>query len=132
MGGEGGGGSGEIPENGDGGPPPQRGGLPNPATAPQPAIETISPAVVIPEGSVATVTVKGFNFVRKSLVYFNGKTVPYQAVSSTELRVMLDASSLRTPGKFDILVQNPGPVATAPEWGSGASNMAHLLVNFKY
>ena len=128
--GEGGGGSGEIPENGDGGPPRERGGMPNPVAAPQPAIETISPMIVT-EGSSTVVTVKGFNFVRKTLVYFNGKTVPYQAVSNTELRLTLDASLLKTPGKFDIVVQNPGPVAT-PEWGSGASNPAHLLVNYKY
>jgi len=38
---------------------------------------------------------------------------------------------LGTPGKFDLVVKNPGPVAT-PEWGSGASNTAHLLINFKY
>jgi imidazolonepropionase-like amidohydrolase len=130
SGGEGGGGSGEIPENGDGGPPPQRGGMPNPQAAPQPAIETISPTLVT-EGSPATIVIKGFNFVRKSMVYFNGRTVPYQAVSRTELRVVLDPALLRTPGKFDIVVKNPGPVAT-PEWGNGASNTAHLLVNFKY
>jgi hypothetical protein len=128
--GEEGGGSGDIPENGDGGPPPQRGGMPNPQAAPQPAIETISPTLVT-EGSAATIIIKGFNFVRKSMVYFNGRSVPYQAISRTELHVMLEAPLLRTPGKFDIVVKNPGPVAT-PEWGTGTSNTAHLLVNFKY
>jgi hypothetical protein len=125
-----GGGSGDIPENGDGGPPPQRGGMPNPQAAPQPAIETISPTLVT-EGSAATIIIKGFNFVRKSMVYFNGRSVPYQAISRTELHVMLEATLLRTPGKFDIVVKNLGPVAT-PEWGTGTSNTAHLLVNFKY
>ena len=129
-GGEEGGGAGEIPENGDGGPPPQRGGMPNPAAAPQPAIQTISPTLVT-EGNSATITIKGMNFVRKSMVLFNGKTVPYKAVSRTELQVMLDASLLQTPGKFDLVVKNPTPVAT-PEWGNGISNTAHLLVNFKY
>jgi Amidohydrolase family/IPT/TIG domain len=123
-------GSGDIPENGDGGPPPQRGGMPNPQAAPEPAIETISPTVVT-EGSGATITVKGFNFVRKSMVYFNGRSVPYEAVNSSELHVMLDARVLGTAGKFDLVVKNPSPVAT-PEWGSGTSNTAHLLVNFKY
>ena len=41
---------------------------------------------------------------------------------------MMDLTALK---KFDIVVKNPGPVAT-PEWGSGASNAAHLLVNFRY
>ena len=35
------------------------------------------------------------------------------------------------PGKFDLIVYNPGPVAT-PDWGNGTSNTAHLLVNYKY
>ena len=67
---------------------------------------------MVAAGSPATITVKGFNFARKSMVCFNGRTVPYQAVSRTELRVMLNASLLRTPGKFDLAVKNLGPVAT--------------------
>ena len=105
-------------------------GMPDPPAAPQPAIETISPTLVT-EGSPATITIKGFGFVRRMQVLFNGKPVPYKGVSPTEVRVMLDESLLRTPGKFDLVVKNSAPVAT-PDWGNGTSNTAHLLVNFKY
>jgi amidohydrolase family protein/IPT/TIG domain-containing protein len=123
--------SGDIPENGDGGPPVQRGGIPNPGASPQPAIETISPTLVTEGSPTMTLTIKGFNFVRRSMVFFNGRSVPYKAVSPAELQVTLDETLLRTPGKFDIVVKNPEPVAT-PEWGNGSSNSAHLLVNFRY
>ena len=44
--------------------------------------------VIVTEGSPAlTVTLKGINFVRKSAVYFNGRSVPYKAVSGGELQV---------------------------------------------
>jgi len=108
-----------------------KGGLADPPASPQPAIETIAPTLVT-EGSPATaLTIKGFGFVRRMQVFFNGRSVPFKAVSPTELQVKLDESLLRTPGKFDLVVKNPGPVAT-PDWGSGTSNTAHLLVNFKY
>jgi hypothetical protein len=76
-------------------------------------------------------TVKGFNFVRRMQVIFNGKPVPYKAVSPTELQVTLDESILRTYGKYDLVVKNAAPVST-PDWGNGTSNTAHLLINFRY
>lgn len=45
--------------------------------------------------------------------------------------VTLDENSLRRAGRFDIVVVNPEPL-TAPKWGNGASNKAHLLVNYRY
>ena len=110
--------------------PRQAAGIPNPVLSPQPAIETIEP-VMITEGSPnLTVALKGFNFVRKSVVYFNGQSVPYKATSPTELQVNLDADLLRTPGRFDLVVQNPEPIGTDPLWGNGTSNKAHLIVNY--
>jgi hypothetical protein len=38
---------------------------------------------------------------------------------------------LRRAGRFDVVVINPEPL-TAPKWGNGTSNKAHLLVNYKY
>jgi len=40
-----------------------------------------------------TVTLTGFNFGRRSAVYFKGRAVPFHAVSSTELQVTLDAEA---------------------------------------
>ena len=106
-------------------------GLPDPAASPQPAIETVSPRLVKEGSPTTTLSIKGFNFVRRLQVFFNGRSVPYKAVSPTELQVRLDETLLRTPGKFDIIIKNPAPVAT-PDWGNGTSNTAHLLVDFKY
>jgi hypothetical protein len=73
---------------------------------------------------------KGFNFVRRTRVFFEGRTVPFKRMSPTELQVTIDETFLRAPGKFDIVVKNPAPLAT-PEWGNGTSNTAHLLVNYR-
>jgi hypothetical protein len=105
-------------------------GLPNPALAPQPAIETVDPIMVAEGSAPVTITIKGFNFVRKSAVYFNGRSVPYKG-SGTELQVTVDADLLRTPGRFEIVVKNPEPLSTDPRWGNGTSNTAHLIVNYK-
>ena len=84
------------------------------------------------EGSpTTTLVIKGFNFVRRMQVYFDGRSVPFRHASPTELHVTLNETLLRTPGKFDIIVKNPPPIAT-PEWGNGTSNTAHLLVDFRY
>jgi hypothetical protein len=121
-----------TPGGGDGeGAQEVRRGLPNPPASPQPAIETISPTLVTEGSPATTVTIKGFNFVRRMQVYFNGRSVPYNGVSPTEIQVMLDETLLRTPGKFDLVIKSPGPLST-PDWGNGTSNTAHLLVNFKY
>jgi len=105
-------------------------GIPNPLVSPQPAIETISPTLVTEGSPTTTLVIKGFNFVRRMQVFFGGKSVPYRHVSPTELNLTLDETLLRTPGKFDIVIKSPGPIAT-PEWGNGTSNAAHLLVSFK-
>jgi hypothetical protein len=121
---------------GEGGP--QRGAangpVPDPVFSPQPAIETMNP-ILVTQGDTAMVTLKGFNFVKRSAVYFNGKPVPIRAVSSTEIDVTLDADALREAGRFDLVVKNPEPLDPfymRSNWGNGTSNMAHLIVNYKY
>ena len=117
---------------------PQRTGddsaIPDPPNSPQPAIETMNP-IIVKQGEPAVITVTGFNFVRKSAVYFNGKPVPFRAVKSTQLEVMLDAEALREGGRFDLVVKNPEPLDpffVRSMWGNGTSNIAHLIVNYKY
>jgi hypothetical protein len=104
--------------------------IPDPVESPQPAIEAIAPTVVTEGSPALTVTLKGFNFVRRTRVFFEGRAVPFKRVSPTELQVTIDETFLRAPGKFDIVVKNPAPLAT-PEWGNGTSNVAHLLVNYR-
>ena len=111
------------------------GGVPDPASSPQPAIQTLDPFIVTQGTAPATVTLKGINFVRRSTVQFKGKPVPTQVVSPTEIRFTLEADALRTAGRFDLVVVNPAPVAplfTKGMWGNGTSNQAHLIVNYKY
>lgn len=129
---------GEVPEEGEGGGGGGGGGANatgprDPVESPQPAIETISPTMVTQEGQTTTVTLKGYNFVRRSQVYFKGISVPYKIVSPTELQVTLDAGLLKEAGWFDLVVKNPWPLAAAAKpWGNGTSNEAHLIVNYKY
>jgi imidazolonepropionase-like amidohydrolase len=104
---------------------------PDPVESPQPAIEAIAPAMV-KEGSQTTViTLKGFNFVRRSRVLFDGQSVPYKRVSATELQVTLDENLLKRAGRFDLVVTNPEPLANE-QWGNGTSNKAHLIVPFAF
>ena len=121
--------------NRPGGPAGGGGAVPDPGNSPQPAIETIAPYIVTQESGTVTVTLKGFNFVRKSTVQFNGKPVPSRAVSATELQVTLDSEALRTAGRFDLVVKNPEPLDPYFKdgmWGNGTSNPAHLIVNYRY
>jgi hypothetical protein len=120
---------------GEGGPQrSSEGAIPDPMFSPQPAIETLNP-IIVTQGESAVVTLTGFNFVRKSAVYFKGRPVPFRAVSSTELQVTLDAEALREGGRFDLVVKNPEPLDPfflRSMWGNGTSNVAHLIVNYKY
>jgi hypothetical protein len=105
--------------------------LPNPTESPQPAVETILPTMIAEGSPATTLTLKGFNFVRKSRVYVGGESVPYRVISPTELQLTLDSNLLKKAGRFDIQVVNPEPLENS-QWGNGASNKAHLLVTFEF
>ncbi len=107
--------------------------LPNPAESPQPALEAISPLMVTEGSPTTTITLKGFNFVRRSQVLFKGIPVPYKAVSGSELQVTIDASLLHEPGWHDVVVRNPWPLhpEIGLQWGNGTSNKAHLIVKYR-
>jgi Amidohydrolase family len=124
---------GDAPGEGEVAAPVAPTGLRDPVESPQPAIETISPTLVTEESRTQAITLKGFNFVRRSQVYFKGVSVPYKVVSPTEIQVTLDANLLKEAGWFDLVVKNPWPLtAAAKPWGDGTSNKAHLIVNYRY
>ena len=102
----------------------------DPVESPQPAIQTISPLQAKEGDSAVTMKLTGFNFVRRSRVFFDGVSAPWKWVSPTELEVTIGADLLKRPGRFEIVVQNPAPVAL-PDWGNGASNKAHFMVDFR-
>ena len=108
--------------------------LPEAMLSPEPAIESISPIIVTEDTGPSTITLKGFNFVRRSQVLFRGESVPYKVVSPTELQVTIGADLLKEPGWWDLVVKNPWPYNpdTGKAWGDGTSNKAHLIVNYKY
>jgi hypothetical protein len=109
--------------------------VPDPANSPQPAIQNFEPYIVMQGTTPATVTVHGVNFVRRSVVHFKGKPVPTEVVSPKEIRFTLDAETQRTPGRFEFVVANPAPMAplfTVGMWGNGTSNLARLIINYKY
>jgi hypothetical protein len=90
----------------------------------------LTPYGVVQGAPATTLTIKGFNFVRRTRVYVDGMSVPFKMVSPTELAVTLDANFLARAGRYDVEVKNPAPVAD-PQWGDGSSNPAHFLVSFK-
>jgi len=121
--------------NRPGGQANNAGTVPDPANSPQPAIESINPYIVTQDSGTFTVSLKGLNFVRKSVVYFKGRPVPSRPVSPTELQFTLDSEALRTAGRFDLVVKNPEPIDPYFKegmWGNGTSNPAYLIVNYKY
>jgi hypothetical protein len=107
--------------------------LPDGVLSPNPAIESISPIQFTQGSPASTVTLKGFNFVRRSQVLFKGQSVPYKVVSPTELQVTIPAESLTQAGWYDLVVKNPWPYNpdTGKAWGDGTSNKAHLIISFR-
>ncbi len=108
-------------------------GLTDPTWAfgqPCPGIEFISPIMVTEGGPIFTLTIKGVNFTKKSVVHFGGRPIPAQLVSETELRVTIGEHSIARAGIFPIMVRNPGPHLSQPKWGS-TSNRAYLAVSLK-
>ena len=79
-------------------------------------------------------TLKGFNFVRRTQILFKGQSVPYKVVSATELQVTIDSNLLGDAGWYDLVVKNPWPYNpdTGTAWGDGTSNTAHLIISFRY
>jgi hypothetical protein len=108
--------------------------LPDALLSPNPAIESIAPIQFTQGSATSTVTIKGFNFVRKSQVLFKGQSVPYKVVSPTELEVAIPAELLAQAGWFDLVVKNPWPYNpdTGKAWGDGSSNKAHLIINYRF
>lgn len=106
--------------------------LPDPVESPQPAIESLSPLMITAGSPTTIVTLKGFNFVRRSQVLYRGTPVPHTVVSGSELRVTLDETMLHEPGWHDLVVRNPQPLhpEVGEEWGNGTSNAARLIVKF--
>jgi hypothetical protein len=106
------------------------GTIPNFYTSPTPGIETIFPYNVTRGSADTTLTITGFNFVQRSMVYVGGEAVPTTVKSRTEIEATIPANVLASAGKLEVVVKNPEPVAE-PIWGD-TSNAAYVLVPFEF
>ena len=88
---------------------------------PVPSISSISPNPVLALGGTFTLTVSGSNFVKGSVVQFDGfpRTTTY--VSATQLTAQIRNTDIIAVGQHAITVFNSAP-------GGGTSNSATLTV----
>ncbi len=98
---------------------------------PTPGIESLSPSMVTEGDPALSLTIRGVNFTDRSLVFFNGRSVPTRLVSGEQLQAAIDAGLIARAGTFSVIVKNPG-FPQQPQWGGDTSNTAHILVNFRY
>jgi hypothetical protein len=89
-------------------------------TNPVPGVTTIEPSTAQVRTDIS-LTVSGTDFVRESLVRFNGEGRPTTYVSATRLSVRLSASDLPSPGEAQVTVFNPPA-------GGGTSNAVTLRI----
>jgi hypothetical protein len=105
--------------------PAPGGGTSNPQTFtilnPVPTIDGLSPASAVVGGPGFTLTVTGTNFVRSSVVRWNGVDRATTYVSATQLTAVIPATDILTAGTARVTVFNPPP-------GGGTSNSVNFVV----
>src|SRR5215470_10671521 len=94
---------------------------PPPVTNPVPAITTIAPTSVPPDGPAFALTVSGKGFVNSATVQWNGSPRATKFVSSNSVTAQITADDIVASGDNEVTVVNPGP-------GGGASNSVNLSV----
>jgi hypothetical protein len=98
---------------------------------PPPGILGMSPKIVTQGAPATKVDLKGFNFTIHSVVYAGNEPLPTRVISDTEVEATIPKEILEKPATLRLRVRNPGPVQR-PEWGDGSSNVANLLVDYRY
>jgi CSLREA domain-containing protein len=96
-----------------------------PGDNPTPSITRIDPPSVTGTGATAasfTLLLVGDNYTTDSQVQWNGSSRPTTYVSNTQLKAIISAVDIATPGKADVTVVNPVP-------GGGASNIATFTIS---
>ena len=91
------------------------------AANPVPAVSALNPSTVVAGVDGFTLTVTGSNFLSFSNVEWNGKQLPTEYVSSSELLAQVSAADVATGGTVSVNVLSPGP-------GGGASNTVPFTV----
>ncbi|HEX8431680.1 MAG TPA: hypothetical protein VF625_10340, partial [Longimicrobium sp.] len=88
---------------------------------PTPGVASLEPNRVQQGAAETSLRVVGSDFVRASVVRFNGDDRKTEYVSSTELRATLSSTDLASSGTAQIVVMNPQP-------GGGESNPMELTI----
>jgi imidazolonepropionase-like amidohydrolase len=104
--------------------------VPDMWASPTPAIESMEPHTIIQGSPTQTLEIKGFHYVKGSVVYVDGQPVPTQVVSRTEIKATVDSHILAQAGNRAVEVKNPLPL-DPNAWGD-TSNKAHILVPFSF
>jgi hypothetical protein len=74
-----------------------------------PVLTSIVPNSIIAGSPDFTLTLNGDNFVKTSIVSFNGQAVVSAYVSKTQLQATVPATAIITPGSYPVKVINPTP-----------------------
>jgi hypothetical protein len=89
---------------------------------PVPAITDLNPDSATVGGTAFTLTVNGINFVRGSVVRWNGADRGTAFVSSTQLQATITTADIAIAGTATVTVFNPAP-------GGGTSNALTFTIN---
>jgi hypothetical protein len=84
-----------------------------PSANPAPKIESLSPPRRVAGGPAFTLTVSGTNFLKDSIVRWNGAPRGTRFMSVTQVSADITASDIVQPGTASVTVSNPGVGAGA-------------------
>jgi hypothetical protein len=103
----------------------QYGAVSTPATFtinnPVPVISAISPNAMPPGSAGFVLTITGSDFLRDSVVQWNGSSRPTSQVSATQLTAQISAADVASTGTAQVTVFNPSP-------GGGVSNAVAFTI----
>ncbi len=91
---------------------------------PVPVLADMFPKMATEEDSEVTITLEGDNFIKASVVSFDGITVPTTFVKSTQIKATVPGVLLSRVGTFPITVWSPRPLG-------GTSNKLLFIVQFR-
>jgi hypothetical protein len=83
--------------------------------------QPLVPATIAPGSKGFTLTVNGTGFASTAVVYWNGSTRITQFISSSQLKVTIEAKDVAKASTASIYVENPSP-------GGGASNFVFFSI----
>jgi hypothetical protein len=111
-------------ETGCGGQPP----LDDPCIPPVPHLDEMQPTVAKSHSPSVLLVVRGSQFVRNAVVFFDGHAISTTYISSQELRAVVPFELLLKVGPVNVDVFNPANDPACPSFGTGMSRASNVLV----